>query len=949
MRNLILFLILFLIPINAYAAETRLESWPGGNVNWMYLMTADGHQVPAIVAYTTDGNGNIIPISGGGGGGGGNVSIVSPLGSMPSASSVSVVIASDQGNIPVTVGNFPSSTVVTQGTSPWVIGGSVSVSNFPSTQPISGTVTANQGTNPWDVGGTVSAVQSGTWTVNAVESGPWTVTANAGSNLNTSALALDTSVNGILLTQGSSTSAQSGPLAQAAVSNSSPTYTNGLTEPLSLTTSGAIRVDGSAATQPISGSVSVSNFPATQPISGTVAVTQSTSPWVISGAVQQGTPPWSVSQSGSWTTGRTWNLSSGTDSVNIGNFPATQPISGTVTANQGTSPWVVSGTITANAGTGTFQTNVTNASIPVTQSGLWSVTANAGTNLNTSALALDTSVNGLLLAQGSTTSGEKGPLVLGAVTTSSPSYATAQTSPFSLTTAGALRVDGSSSTQPVSGSISVSNFPATQPVSGTVTSNQGTSPWVVSGTITASQGTSPWVTSVSNFPSTQAVTQSTSPWVVSGTITANQGGTWTVQQGGAPWSVSQSGAWSVTANAGTNLNTSALALDTSVNGILRAQASTSTGQSGPLVQGAVTSSAPTYSNGTTDPLSITTAGALRVDGSAATQPVSGSVTVTQSNASQLNALVQQGTVPWTVNGYTASGATNLGNPVKIGGAFNTTQPTVTNGQTVDLQSTARGAMIVSTGVDPFNVTQSGSWTTGRTWTLASGTDSVSVVQSTSPWVANISQFGGSNVVTGTGNSGSGIPRVTISNDSSITNISGTISLPTGASTSANQATEITSLGTIATNTGSLVTLQTAGNASLASIDAGVPAALGQTTMANSMPVTIASNQSALAISSASGSSGTPTESSVSCATATTTLLAASAATKFVVIRNPTTATATVWVNVTGVSAVAAAPSIDIPPGGEVDFAASENSFLPTTAYNCISGGAAASSLVLLYK
>ena len=37
-------------------------------------------------------------------------------------------------------------------------------------------------------------------------------------------------------------------------------------------------------------------------------------------------------------------------------------------------------------------------------------------------------------------------------------------------------------------------------------------------------------------------------------------------------------------------------------------------------------------------------------------------------------------------------------------------------------------------------------------------------------------------------------------------------------------------------------LQTTGNATLASIDAGIPAALGQTTMANSMPVTLASDQ-----------------------------------------------------------------------------------------------------------
>lgn len=38
----------------------------------------------------------------------------------------------------------------------------------------------------------------------------------------------------------------------------------------------------------------------------------------------------------------------------------------------------------------------------------------------------------------------------------------------------------------------------------------------------------------------------------------------------------------------------------------------------------------------------------------------------------------------------------------------------------------------------------------------------------------------------------------------ITNVSGTVSLPTGASTAANQATELTSLATIATNTGAAI-------------------------------------------------------------------------------------------------------------------------------------------------
>lgn len=233
----------------------------------------------------------------------------------------------------------------------------------------------------------------------------------------------------------------------------------------------------------------------------------------------------------------------------------------------------------------------------------------------------------------------------------------------SLSGAGSpVTVDQGTSPWVVSGAVSISG-PVT--VAQPVTVNQGTTPWVISGAVT--QGTSPWVVSgtvaVSGVSGTVAVTQSTSPWVVSGTVTSNQGtspwvvngtvaatqsGTWTVQQGSAPWSVSQSGTWTVQA-----------------------------AQSG----------------------------------------------------------------SWTVA-----------------------------------------------------ATQSGTWTTGRTWTLASGTDSVAAVQS------------------GTWN---------------INNISGTVSLPTGAATAANQATEI---------------------ASLASIDAGIPAALGQTTMASSMPVTLASNQTALPVS-----------------------------------------------------------------------------------------------------
>src|SRR6266702_2479313 len=110
--------------------------------------------------------------------------------------------------------------------------------------------------------------------------------------------------------------------------------------------------------------------------------------------------------------------------------------SGTWTVQPGntanTTAWKVDGSAVTQPVSGTFW----QATQPVSGT----VTANAGTNLNTSALALDTSVNGVIVAQGSTTSGEKGPMVQGAVTTNAPSYTTAQTSPLSLDASGLLRV-----------------------------------------------------------------------------------------------------------------------------------------------------------------------------------------------------------------------------------------------------------------------------------------------------------------------------------------------------------------------------------------------------------------------------------------------------------------------------------------------------------------------------
>lgn len=57
-----------------------------------------------------------------------------------------------------------------------------------------------------------------------------------------------------------------------------------------------------------------------------------------------------------------------------------------------------------------------------------------------SGAATEASLAKLPVAQGSTTSGESGPLVQAAVTTAAPTYTTGQTSPLSLNTSGELRV-----------------------------------------------------------------------------------------------------------------------------------------------------------------------------------------------------------------------------------------------------------------------------------------------------------------------------------------------------------------------------------------------------------------------------------------------------------------------------------------------------------------------------
>jgi hypothetical protein len=148
-------------------------------------------------------------------------------------------------------------------------------------------------------------------------------------------------------------------------------------------------------------------------------------------------------------------------------------------------------------------------------------------------------------------------------------------------------------------------------------------------------------------------------------------------------------------------------------------------------------------SGGTNKASISASGAVKVDGSAVTQPVSGTLT---ANVGTTNGLA----LDTSVNGLlVAQGSTTSGQKGPLAqGAVTTSAPSYTTAQT-----------------SPLSLD-----TTGNLRTSVNNTVTVSGTITTTPpsnASTNISQVGGSTVVTGTGASGSGIPRVTVSNDSNV--------------------------------------------------------------------------------------------------------------------------------------------------------------------------------------
>jgi hypothetical protein len=124
-------------------------------------------------------------------------------------------------------------------------------------------------------------------------------------------------------------------------------------------------------------------------------------------------------------------------------------------------------------------------------------------------------------------------------------------------------------------------------------------------------------------------------------------------------------------------------------------------------------------------------------------------------------------------GNVASGSTDSGNPVKVGGVYNSAAPSFTTGQRGDLQLDVSGNLKVAT-------TPGGTQTVSGTITANAGTGTFAV---------NNSQVGGAAISAGNGISGTGVQRVTLASDSTGqvalatgTNSVGTVGLNTGANT-----------------------------------------------------------------------------------------------------------------------------------------------------------------------
>lgn len=277
----------------------------------------------------------------------------------------------------------------------------VSVSNFPTTQNVSGSVVATQGTTPWIVTGSVQATAAANQSVSGT----------VGASL----IGLSpVSVSNFPTTQnisGSVAAFQQGTIITSLVS----------TIPSSV----------------LVGTSIFGQLPAGTAVLGSVAALQGSNPWIITGSVQ-GTFTPAANQSVSGTVGASI----------VGQLPAGTAVLGSVAALQGTNPWNIAGSVAA------FQagTNITSISgtVPVVgsinslQQGAWSTSIQGtvsvlGTVPVTQSGTWITSISGVAYAEDSGhTDGNPGLFTFGVRNDTVASFVSANTdyTPIGLDSAG---------------------------------------------------------------------------------------------------------------------------------------------------------------------------------------------------------------------------------------------------------------------------------------------------------------------------------------------------------------------------------------------------------------------------------------------------------------------------------------------------------------------------------
>ena len=372
-----------------------------------------------------------------------------------------VKIKDTDGNAIVTSGGSLNVNITGSSGSPQ----SVSVSNFPSTQPVSAT------SLPLPTGAATAAAQAtAASSLSSIDGKTPTVGQKTSSGSVPVTIASDQSPLAITgsITATNPSVGTSGAAVPASSTQAAGKDGSGNLRPLSVSSAGVLSVDGSAVTQPVSGAVSVSNFPSSQAVTGTFW--QSTQP--VSGAVSVSNFPSSQAVTGTF-------------------FQATQPVSASAlplpsgaatAANQSTantslssidskltSPLTVSGTVAAklsdSSGNGITSTSGA-LNVAITSGGGTDPSAGTpGAALPASATYIGVddgsgnliglkAVSGALKVDGSAVtqpiSAASLPLPTGAASSANQATANTSLAAIQASVAGTLVVDGSGVTQPVS-------------------------------------------------------------------------------------------------------------------------------------------------------------------------------------------------------------------------------------------------------------------------------------------------------------------------------------------------------------------------------------------------------------------------------------------------------------------------------------------------------------------